>query len=597
MKNLKPIMIPKGVKYLSQLTDENTQFKLPHNALFDKGKVGCGGTSVAIESDKPYIIAVPFVTLIESKLSQYPNERYDGEVYGFYGGHNLKANLLNYIESVSVPKIFVTYDSLAKLTDWINPSEYNILIDELHLLFTEYSYRSKAILEVLEVYKEYNSYCFMTATPLEEEFMLEELKEVPTIKAVWEDTTPITVQSVKVNGRVKVAVINLVEQFLKNKYEGNAYFFVNSVSYIKEIVAHCNLDESNTRVIYSKNNKTEVGIERGSITDEPKKINFITSTAFEGADIYDEDGLTFIVSDSSLRHTLTDISTKFQQIAGRIRNSKYSHTIYHIFKNTRYSELSYEAFKEYTELLIKQTRNFINDTSGKDYLERLKDNAIDKFYLQREGNNLIFDANKVKIDLYNYKISRNIYSLRANLLKEYEKYNYSVENYDLLAEEIDMMSKDTMTFKDYVLAVKDELEHRENNQYYLADDIVEDAYMKYPFLQRAIQVLGFKEIEKSNYVIINIKDKLVRKSDEGKELKILEVLNNKFNPTAGDFITNAEAKILFTKIYNVLEIKATAKGTDILKYYNVKASTKRINGKQCRGYMILGKKLIINITE
>ena len=34
--------------------------ELPKNCLFNKGKIGCGGTSLAIESDMPYVIAVPF---------------------------------------------------------------------------------------------------------------------------------------------------------------------------------------------------------------------------------------------------------------------------------------------------------------------------------------------------------------------------------------------------------------------------------------------------------------------------------------------------------------------------------------------------------
>ena len=93
------IIIPADVKYLSEKSKINPEynFKLPSNCIFNKGLVGCGGTSVAIESDEPYIICVPFVTLIENKMKQYPNERYAGEVYGFYSGNNLKRDLIDYI--------------------------------------------------------------------------------------------------------------------------------------------------------------------------------------------------------------------------------------------------------------------------------------------------------------------------------------------------------------------------------------------------------------------------------------------------------------------------------------------------------------------
>lgn len=593
MEKFQKILIPQNINYLSD--DKLIDFKLPNNCIFDKGKVGCGGTSVAIESDLPYIIAVPYVDLIRNKVQQYPNNRYNGEVYGFYGKNNLKKDLIAYLERVKVPKIVVTYDSLKKLSKWINPSEYNILIDELHLLFTEYSYRSKAVKEVLEIYTNFKNYCFMTATPLEEEFILDELKDIPVVEAVWNNTKTVTVQSVKVVGKVKTAVINLINNFKDNKYKGNAYFFVNSVSYIKDIVAICELNDEDTRVIYSDNNKTDVGIKRGYTIDPPKKINLITSTAFEGSDIYDEDGLTFIVSDSAETHTLIDISTKFQQIAGRIRNSKYSNVIYHIYKQTRYSELSYAEFSEYIQNTIEDTKKFVDNNNGETYLNRIKDDAtlLNGFYLQKEGTNLIFDPNKVKIDLYNFKICRNIYSLRVNLNREYEKYNYIVEHYDYLAEDIMEMSKTTKSFKEYVLDVQEEMDKIKDYKYYLESGIIKEAYEKYPFLERAIEVLGFEEIEQSNYIVTNIKEKLIRKSDIGLEAKILKLLDEKFKPVSGDFVKAADVKAIFNNIYRILNIKKTAKATDITKYYDVKETSKRIDGSVFKGYIIYKRKMII----
>lgn len=591
MEKSKKIFIPKNINYLSD--DKLIDFKLPNNCIFDKGKVGCGGTSVAIESDEPYIIAVPYVDLIRNKVQQYPNLRYNGEVYGFYGKNNLKKDLVAYLKRVKVPKIVVTYDSLKKLSKWINSAEYNILIDELHLLFTEYSYRSKAVKEVLEIYTKFKNYCFMTATPLEEEFILDELKDIPVVEAVWNNTKTVTVQSVKVVGKVKTAVINLINNFKNNKYEGNAYFFVNSVSYIKDIVAICELNDENTRVIYSDNNKTDVGIKRGYTIDKPKKINLITSTAFEGSDIYDEDGLTFIVSDSAETHTLIDISTKFQQIAGRIRNSKYSNVIYHIYKNTRYSELSYEEFSAYIDQTIEETKRLVNNNTGENYVKKFPNNLIDAFYLQKEGTTLIFDPNKVKIDLYNFKICRNIYSLRVNLNREYEKYNFKVEHYDYLAEDIMEMSKTTKSFKEYVLDVQEEMDKIKDYKYYLESGIIKEAYEKYPFLERAIEVLGFEEIEQSNYIVTNIKEKLIRKSDIGLEAKILKLLDEKFKPVSGDFVKAADVKAIFNNIYRTLDINKTSKSTDILKYYDVKNSSKRIDGTLYKGYIIYKRKMII----
>lgn len=63
-------IVPKEYKYLGEVP----KFKkegLPVGYLIDKGKVGCGGTSIALENDKDTIICVPFVSLIKNKMQKY----------------------------------------------------------------------------------------------------------------------------------------------------------------------------------------------------------------------------------------------------------------------------------------------------------------------------------------------------------------------------------------------------------------------------------------------------------------------------------------------------------------------------------------------
>jgi hypothetical protein len=66
----------------------------------------------------------------------------------------------------------------------INPFENILLfIDEYHILFAQYVFREKAVRTLLEIAQNFIEKTYMTATPLSDEFMLEELKEMP-IKAV-----------------------------------------------------------------------------------------------------------------------------------------------------------------------------------------------------------------------------------------------------------------------------------------------------------------------------------------------------------------------------------------------------------------------------
>ena len=60
------IQIPSKTIYLSEALN-NT---LPINCIFNKGKVGAGGTTIALTSEEDYIIAVPYVALIQNKVDQ-----------------------------------------------------------------------------------------------------------------------------------------------------------------------------------------------------------------------------------------------------------------------------------------------------------------------------------------------------------------------------------------------------------------------------------------------------------------------------------------------------------------------------------------------
>ena len=117
---------------------------LPVGYLIDKGKVGCGGTSLALEDNRDTIICVPFVELILNKVNKYGDK-----VLGVYEGVT-KEDIAEYIKRDGVKKIMCTYDSLQKVTDVVGYN-YTLLVDELHLLFTQYVFRDKAVKSVLNL--------------------------------------------------------------------------------------------------------------------------------------------------------------------------------------------------------------------------------------------------------------------------------------------------------------------------------------------------------------------------------------------------------------------------------------------------------------
>ena len=62
-----------------------------------------------------------------------------------------------------------------------NVQDYFLLIDEYHLYFNDYSFRSEVIMFILNNFSTFKDWAFLTATPLKPEFLLKELKDIPQI--------------------------------------------------------------------------------------------------------------------------------------------------------------------------------------------------------------------------------------------------------------------------------------------------------------------------------------------------------------------------------------------------------------------------------
>lgn len=547
---------------------------LPEGCLYDKGKIGCGGTSLALECEDPYVVCVPFISLIDNKISQYPNNRRKEEILAVTKDTG-KMKIKYYDRSATCPKILVTYDSLWKVVECIDPCKYRLLVDEYHLLFNQYSFRSQAVNIVLEHYKKFKSFTFMTATPLEDEFILDELKDLKLVKEEWDDVLDVQVKTVKCSN-VLASTIKLINLFLSGDFIGNAYLFVNSLDFIKEIYKRLPaLDETNSKIIYSKSNKTEMPISRSDVSSPIRKINFLTSTVFEGADIYDPEGRIIVISDPSKANTLLDISTSIQQIAGRIRNSKYINQIMHLYNTTRYSDISYEDFKElnlrnidesektvmYLNALPEVARKKILQFSSDTYIQKLKDETF------------FYDANMAKVDLYNFKVAKGMYTCRINLEAEYAKCDVKTQSLKDDTKLIDTITEPE-SFKDIVLKLRE-------GQPFL------QAYKdRYPFLEEAIKTLGFEKLNSLKYVQRDIKNELLIKSDKSLDDKVFIRLYKKLE--LGKFYTPGELKEVFTKVYAELNIPEVAKSSHIQKYFNYTQSAKKMNGSSIKGVILTG---------
>lgn len=174
MNNKTIIPVNSTHKYLSDIFEE-----LPSNCLLNKGVTGCGGTTVELLSKRNSIIAVPIRNLVKNKSN-------GTTILGVTGEMKNDRKIINYLKSdVQYKKIVVTYDSIPRLIKLIGESiyeDYFLLIDEYHILFNDYTLRTSAIKNLLSLYTKFGKFCFMTATPISEINMLDELKDIDVIE-------------------------------------------------------------------------------------------------------------------------------------------------------------------------------------------------------------------------------------------------------------------------------------------------------------------------------------------------------------------------------------------------------------------------------
>lgn len=587
-------IVPKEYKYLGEVP----KFKeegLPVGYLIDKGKVGCGGTSIVLENDKDTIICVPFVSLIMNKMQQY-NKDGNVNVLGVYTGIT-NQEIQAYIDGKQgTKKIMCTYDSLHRVAS-VTGYKYFLLVDELHLLFIQYIFRKYAVRNVLKEYANFKEWSFLTATPIESDLMLEELKDVPRYKIDWEYKVETKVKAVQCK-QVVATVKNTINEFLAGKIFGNAHFFVNSVNFIASMIKACNLTNGNTRIVFSKNNQnyknTCQGIINGETTDPVKKINFYTSTCFEGCDLFDKEGKIYIVSDSRNAQTLLDISTQVRQIAGRIRDTQYFDTITHFYKKTRYNKNL--TFDEYKQIVLEE------EQKAKSYVDKVNNDSeliagtkesiypyLEKIEEEGKPAKFVFDPNRMKLDIYNFKILNHTYSLQVNLSGEYNKVGLMVDcGKDNTSDKLLKNDVTRTTFEDAIKEYEAIMQRRANMVMCLSDnERLSLLKKKYSYIAEAYELLGMERIREMRYKTSNIQRQLIITSEKADgRAKVAKLLLTIPAFRVGEFIPSADITSCLQNIYDTVGIKAKATIDDFRVYATIKEDRKRRGGKQVRGYII-----------
>lgn len=576
--------------YISQFMKE-----LPANAILNKVAVGAGATTVALTSGHKTVLCVPFVSLILNKL-EWCN-RNNVSAIGVYADGAKGEDIFEFRGNV----ILVTWDSLHKVVEWINPSEWLIVIDECHKLIDSGAFRGEAILNVLDNFMKFKAYTFVTATPVPDEYQLPQLKEIQKYKIHWNNLTPVTINYIPLEKDLHKTVAVVALSHLQGKRIGNAHIFINSVKSIISIVkvlAKTGYDiKSNTRIICANQQRNIdllaaklPGYKREENTTTAKKINFYTSTSFEGSDLFDTEGVSYVVTDGSLDYTKINILTTLPQIAGRIRDSRFKNQLTLIYTpNVYYSYTTEEEFRKAVLKALEERKEVVEvfAKAGKITKQTLIKGSEEDIYLIEYKGELRLNETALYNEMFNFRTIHNTYYIVKDPTAQTHNHNGITYNYaPSTAPEFSGLNKlDLKEKPDFKTLCEEYIELRES-PFSIGKDSIE---MEYPVIKQAYEELGIEKMKALKFRRKDIEVELIKQNKfRSEDWKVVQILNYK----VGQWLTVSELKEDLKKAYQTLGIQALPKGTDILKFYEIKKHNRKTNdGTTVTGYKIVSHKI------
>lgn len=381
----------------------------------------------------------------------------------------------------------------------------------------------------------------------------------------------------------------LCKSRLKHGGEDNYHMFINSVDGIARIIRLAGLPPELCRIVCSQSDSSRKQKNQdkltkdyviGSTLDPVKTFNFYTSTCFEGQDIFDENGRTFIISEKYMEQTKMDITTSLLQICGRIRDSKYKTEINQYYATSKYKDVSMDEFMEclYRELMAEENdareMNALCEKLSQDASEFIVTYAFKKPYLTIVDGKLVTDPNTVNVEIVNYGVVNGQYATQCNMNDALAAAGLVVNN--TMPEQPELQLENSarsitrQAFKDIF---EEYCSLREGSIVYDLTFRANQIEVEKPLVKEAYEVLGPKKVRELNYHQSNIKRELVKAAHHSLDTKILFMLDKRL--PKGVAIPKSDIKRLLDGIYKELGVNRAAKATEIKDWYHVQEKRKR----------------------
>jgi hypothetical protein len=312
INKLPDIIVPRGIRYISEMDSLFRFYKLPVKCIINKQLPGCGFTEYCINGPENVILCSPRKMLLKNKKDQHEFEVYlvvnelekeievDKDLSKLDKSRSFMEKLkectgedkndiynrlmreikdyINFRKSYDKPyKILVTYDSYRIVKDILESlgifQSFYTVIDEFQTILHDARFKSDTELGFLYYLKQSHSALFVSATPMLEEYlnMLDEFNGLPYIDMNWgkEDPSRIIRPNLKVLSMMSVGTklpeiiqsykdgnferaIRMINGYPREIISDEAVFYVNSVNHIVSIIKKCDLQPEEVNILCSK---------------------------------------------------------------------------------------------------------------------------------------------------------------------------------------------------------------------------------------------------------------------------------------------------------------------------------------------------------
>ena len=313
IKRLNDYVVPRGIRFISELGTDFRFYKFPVKCIINKQLPGCGFTEYCLRGPENVILCSPRKMLLKNKKDQHSREVYlvvnelekEAEVDKdlskvdktrsqvfmekldemVNGKDTVYNRLMNEIKDYLSErkylgdkpcKILVTYDSYRIVKDILESlgifQSFYTIIDEFQTILHDSKFKSNTELDFLYHLHQSHSALFVSATPMLEEYlnMLDEFDGLPYINMDWgkEDSTRVLKPSLKVLTMKSVgtklpeiidsyksgnfeSAIRMVNGYPTRVISDEAVFYVNSVNHITSIIKKCDLQPEEVNILCS----------------------------------------------------------------------------------------------------------------------------------------------------------------------------------------------------------------------------------------------------------------------------------------------------------------------------------------------------------